>query len=86
MNRKAKSLGLATTSFSNPHGMTTSVNLSSAKDMLMLSIYCHKNPLFMKIASAKLYTACLLEMQDDPEERAVKLEWRNTNKLLDQGW
>jgi D-alanyl-D-alanine carboxypeptidase len=86
MNRKAKNLGLATTSFSNPHGMTTSVNLSSAKDMLLLSIYCYKNPLFMKISSAKTYAAGLLEVQDDPEERAAMFEWHNTNKLLEQGW
>jgi D-alanyl-D-alanine carboxypeptidase (penicillin-binding protein 5/6) len=79
MNRKAKMLGLVNTSFLNPHGMTTSVNLSSANDILMLSIYCNKNPLFMKIASSKSYKSCLLEIQDDPEER-------NTNKLLEQGW
>jgi len=53
MNRKCKMLGLYNTSFTNPHGMTTSVNVSSAKDLLTLSVYCHKNPLFMKIASAK---------------------------------
>jgi D-alanyl-D-alanine carboxypeptidase (penicillin-binding protein 5/6) len=72
MNRKAKMLGLVNTSFLNPHGM--------------LSIYCNKNPLFMKIASSKSYKSCLLEIQDDPEERGVVLEWRNTNKLLEQGW
>jgi D-alanyl-D-alanine carboxypeptidase (penicillin-binding protein 5/6) len=86
MNRKAKMLGLVNTSFLNPHGMTTSVNLSSANDILMLSIYCNKNPLFMKIASSKSYKSCLLEIQDDPEERGVVLEWRKTNKLLEQGW
>lgn len=53
MNKKAKHLGLANTSFSNPHGLAYSINSSSARDILALSLYCYKNPLFMKIASAK---------------------------------
>lgn len=82
MNRKCKMLGLATTNFTNPHGMTTSVNVSSAKDLLTLSIYCHKNAQFMKIASAKEYVTCIFQMPEDDASEGIELEWRNTNRLL----
>lgn len=86
MNRKAKLLNLHTTSYSNPHGLAYSVNSSSARDILSLSLYCYKNVLFMKIASAKEYTALLLSSQEQELEQAETIEWKNTNKLLDHGW
>jgi len=67
MNKKCKGLGMVATSFTNPHGMTTSVNLSSAKDLLALSIHCYRNPLFMKIASAREYSAYLLQEPEDED-------------------
>lgn len=40
----------------------------------------------MKIASAKEYTALLLESPDQDFESAMSVDWKNTNKLLEQGW
>lgn len=46
MNKKAKELGMNKTVFTNPHGLSNILNVSSAKDMLTLSIYCYKNKQF----------------------------------------
>lgn len=31
------------TAFVNPHGLVNAMNYSTAKDMLILSVYCSKN-------------------------------------------
>jgi len=46
MNKKAKELNMTKTVFTNPHGLANILNVSSAKDMLTLSIYCYKNKRF----------------------------------------
>ena len=40
MNRKAKTLNMVNTSFTNPHGLINSSNYSSAKDLALLCKYC----------------------------------------------
>lgn len=46
MNKKAKELNMNKTVFTNPHGLSNILNVSSAKDMLTLSAYCYKNNYF----------------------------------------
>lgn len=53
MNEKAKELGMKSTSFANPHGLTNGSHKSSAKDLAVLSRYAMKNPVFRKIVSTK---------------------------------
>jgi len=49
MNIKAEELRMSMTRFSNPHGLQNAMNISTAKDILTLSIYCSKNKNFRKI-------------------------------------
>ena len=49
MNVKAAEIDLVQTRFSNPHGLQNALNVSSAKDMLALSIYASQNRLFRQI-------------------------------------
>jgi D-alanyl-D-alanine carboxypeptidase len=43
MNNKAKKIGLANTRFSNPHGLQNALNVSTAKDILLLSTIASSN-------------------------------------------
>ena len=58
------------------------LNLSSAKDMLTLSIYACRNKAFKKIASTREHFCSTFA---DDGHKAVK-RWENTNKLLERGW
>jgi D-alanyl-D-alanine carboxypeptidase len=55
MNAKAKSLGLADTHFTNPHGLDAPGHYSSAYDMAVLARYAMSNPTFSKIVRTKLW-------------------------------
>ena len=43
MNKKARSLNMLNSNFTNPHGLVDSSNYSSAKDLSILCRYCLKN-------------------------------------------
>lgn len=72
------------TSFTNPHGLANVLNVSSAKDLLILSRYSYENPLFRKIINCEEYRAQYYE-EDMQKTHCLKL-WKNTNKLLSLGW
>lgn len=57
MNKKAKELHLTRTVFTNPHGLMNVLNVSSAKDMVLLSRYCYNNPVFREIINSEEYKA-----------------------------
>lgn len=69
MNDKARSLGLADTHFTNPHGLDAPDHYSTARDLAVLSAYAMKNPVFAKTVGAK---------QVSIGQRSL----RNHNKLL----
>lgn len=83
MRRYAKELGLADSTFSNPHGLTS--NLSSAIDVAKLASECFKIPLFCKISSSRQHCVRPREISEQGEvvQRVSLLE--NTNKLLGEG-
>ena len=54
MNVKADELGLVQTRFSNPHGLQNAMNVSSAKDMLLLSVYATGNRLFRQVMNNEM--------------------------------
>jgi D-alanyl-D-alanine carboxypeptidase len=56
MNKKAKSLSMSNTNFSNPHGLVGSLNYSSVKDISVLCRYCLKNTNFIDIVNTKSYS------------------------------
>lgn len=53
MNVRADDLELIHTRFSNPHGLQNAMNVSSAKDILLLSVYASKNRLFRQVMNSE---------------------------------
>jgi serine-type D-Ala-D-Ala carboxypeptidase (penicillin-binding protein 5/6) len=84
MNAKADELDLIQTRFSNPHGLQNALNVSSAKDVLALSLYASRSRLFREVMNTecKRYECFSDEYKS---EREVK-KWYNTNTLLGKGW
>lgn len=74
MNKKAKSLGMKDTTFSNPHGLDeNSQNFSTAKDLCILYSYAYKYPIFQEIVKTKNYQAI---------SSLKAYTWVNRNDLL----
>lgn len=84
MNKLAKQLRLFKTSFANPHGLTNSLNLSTAQDMLELSKHASEKKEFMKIVNSEKYSCQIYN--DDLDDVFETMIWENTNKLLKKGW
>ncbi len=82
MNRIAQELGLADTSFANPHGLINFNNKSSARDMAKLSSVAMRDPTFRTVVRCRRY-ACIAIDKDGKDK---KFRWRNTNKLLAKGY
>ncbi len=53
MNSKAKSIGMTSTNFVNPSGLTEEGHYSTAYDMALLGSYAVKNPVFSSLCSMK---------------------------------
>lgn len=81
MNRTAQRLGLKYTKFTNPHGMSTTINYSTAADLARLTAYCMRNRLFKKIVSTSNYTCGIMN-----GNIFRRVDWINTNRLLTQGF
>lgn len=81
MNKYAKSFELEKTIFTNPHGMSTSLNLSTALEIGKMSCRAMRNPLFQTIVGTKKYS-CI----GFTEGKLRKIEWVNTNCLLNKGF
>lgn len=81
MNEKAQVLGMKDTHFQNPHGMSTSLNISTAFDVAILCQYALKIPFFRKIVNCEKYY-CEISFGKGTK----KLCWGNTNKLLKEGF
>ncbi len=52
MNKKAQSLGLANTNFTNPHGLYDENHYTTAEELAKIMAYAMKNPEFVKITSS----------------------------------
>ena len=81
MNALTKQLRLTDTVFRNPHGMSTTLNVSSAKSLAILTLYAIKMPIFQKIVNTYSYTCTIY---NNGEGR--KVTWINTNRLLRKGF
>jgi D-alanyl-D-alanine carboxypeptidase len=84
MNQRAMEMELLSTRFSNPHGLQNAMNVSSARDMVKLSVQASSHPLFRTIMS----TVChRYEVYEDVffRKRTVG-KWWNTNRLLKEDW
>jgi len=56
MNEEAARLGLANSSFKNPHGLDEEGHYSSARDLAIITAEALENPLFAEIIATKSYT------------------------------
>ena len=68
MNLRARQLGLSHTHFENPHGLDTPGHYTSAQDLATLAAYALRNPIFLKIASTRVYN-----IPASSEHKAYKL-------------
>lgn len=76
MNEKAAMIGMTHTNFMNPHGLDDSnMHYSTANDMVKLSAYALKNPVFRQIVSSKVKS---ISMEGENWDRRLQ----NKNKLL----
>lgn len=74
MNEKAREIGMKNTIFCNPHGLDEKCeNISTARDMALLTKYANKIPMYKKIVGTKRYIA---------KSNLKTYDWYNKNKLL----
>lgn len=76
MNKKAKEIGMNNSIFYNAHGLENNDgtgNLSTARDMALLTKYAMKNPVFREIFGTKNYKV---------KTNYKTYVWTNKNKLL----
>ena len=74
MNEKAAYLGMTSTHFSNPNGMPSLDNYSTASDLVRLSRYCMSDSVFAQIVGTM--------EKDIPLTDGRHMPCRNTNALL----
>jgi D-alanyl-D-alanine carboxypeptidase (penicillin-binding protein 5/6) len=84
MKERAAELKLHSTRFSNPHGLQNALNISSAKDIALLSAEASKNELFKVIMSTVYHRYDVFE--DESLRKKKQKKWWNTNKLLTKDW
>lgn len=82
MNYMAEYLDLKSTNFNNPHGLSARPNFSTARDVNILAAYAMKHKVFKEIVSIQSYVASVY----NPIYGKRKIHWKNTNKLLGQGF
>ena len=78
MNKTAAKLGMKSTHYENPHGLTHAKHKASASDLLKLSRAAMQLPLFRKIVGTRQHATKVTSV--DGKSRVVI--WRNTNRLL----
>jgi D-alanyl-D-alanine carboxypeptidase (penicillin-binding protein 5/6) len=78
MNRTAKSLGMNSTCYKNPHGLTSEGHESTARDLLRLAHAARQLPLFRKYISTR-QRGCTLVGLGGYQRNVL---WKNTNRLL----
>ncbi len=76
MNRRAKSLHLAETSFLDPNGLAR--NMSSARDLAALTSLAMKNEQFREFVKTRTHEYEVT----GPDGAKRRLTWKNTNQLL----
>lgn len=77
MNRRAKALKLAETSYLDPHGL--GANLSSARDLVRLTWTALQDPLFRASVQTREHR-CKATL---PDGTAREVVWKSSNQLLD---
>lgn len=82
MNYMADYIGLTSTTFQNPHGLSIKPNFSTARDVNRLTAYAMKNRVFKDIVNTQTYVVNVY----NPMFGYRKIVWKNTNVLLGKGF
>ncbi|TNV77075.1 hypothetical protein FGO68_gene8001 [Halteria grandinella] len=82
MNRYARALGLESTNYANPHGLSHKNNKSTAYDIGKLACIAMQDPMLREIVNKQSYECRGKDIYDEERE----FEWTNTNKLLGKGF
>jgi D-alanyl-D-alanine carboxypeptidase (penicillin-binding protein 5/6) len=78
MNHVAKDIGLQSTHFENPNGLTSDEHKTTARDLATLAHQALRVPLFRKIVSTPQHGTTV----DSLSGYKRNVVWRNTNQLL----
>jgi D-alanyl-D-alanine carboxypeptidase (penicillin-binding protein 5/6) len=78
MNKVGKLMGMHGSKFSNPHGLSSKSNYSTAADIGKAACIALRDPLFRKIVSMKDHGANAITKNGKSE----RFQWYNTNKIL----
>jgi len=78
MNRTAAALKMTHTHYENPHGLTSTKHLSSARDLTILARAAFQMATFRKYVGRRLF-GCELIAKDGSKRNTI---WKNTNRLL----
>lgn len=78
MNDEAQALGLTSTGYANPHGLTAKDHGASAADLCRLATIVLQSPVLAPIVATRRY---VYEVQT-PDGGSREIVWRNTNQLL----
>lgn len=81
MNHTSRKMGLKSTWFTNPHGLSDPGSYSTAADVGKMAAHAMKDPLVRKIAACITYK-CEAKLKDGSTREYV---WNNTNILLKGG-
>lgn len=69
MNRMGWDLGMGSSNFANPHGLSNPANYSTALDLAKLSAHAMKNPLFRKIVNTQTHIyRCQIPSRPDSDK------------------
>lgn len=74
MNDKARAIGMNDTHFNNPHGLPDTLNYTTARDMMLLALYCMRDTIFSKIVATAERDVPLVDGRHQPSH--------NSNQLL----
>ncbi|HTI49630.1 MAG TPA: D-alanyl-D-alanine carboxypeptidase family protein, partial [Planctomycetaceae bacterium] len=78
MNRTAKRLEMSATRYVNPNGLPEKGHVSSARDLVRLTVAARRHALFREIAATRQHN---VEVVGRDGKRRT-LTWKNTNRLL----
>ena len=78
MNRKAAEIGMKSTHFDNPHGLTAEGHQTTARDLAHLATLAFKQPEFRKVVGTPQHGSTV----DSVTGYKRNIVWKNTNQLL----
>lgn len=82
MNRYARALGLESTNYANPHGLSHKNNKSTAYDQGKIACIAMQEPLLREVVGKQQHECTAKDAYDEDKV----FHWTNTNKLLGKGF